>query len=444
MAKIEITLTADYVQSWGLWEGIREIMQNARDGEIEQNAPMHAGITPSGDKLQVENQGVTLPRDALLIGHSTKQKSGNTLGQFGEGLKLGTLALCRLGYPITIYNGDEIWTAGIEKSEKFGRQVLTFHTRKSKAANPKEKLTVSVQGITQEMWDELRGRFLFLQDPDDVIHVPAGSLILDEAYQGCIFVKGIYVANENVRYGYDMPHAEIDRDRRMIRSFELRWEAARIWEQAMTHNEARRRELAEKAFKLLENEAEDVMSMVFHAGEGSPALEALHSAWQERYGEDAYPVGSMSESRELSYYNANGVVCSGALRQTIQKKSGTSEDVKKQLNEAQKVFLSWQDLTEQEKDTLHQAIEMVSEVLPEVSLDIVNVAEFPAQPNTMGYFDPQEGTVNLARGVLEDLAQALHTVAHESAHMVGGDGEAGHTAALGELLSRIAINNLKR
>lgn len=442
MAKVEITMTADYIESWGLWEGIRELMQNARDGEIEENAPMSAGVTPSGDKLQIENKGVTLSRDALLIGHTTKRSSTSALGQFGEGLKLGTLALCRLGYSVTIYNGGEIWTAGIEQSEKFGREVLVFHIKKSRSANPKQALTVSVAGVTQELWDSLRDRFLFLQEPNDMITVPSGKLILDPQYRGRIYVKGIYVADERVNYGYDLPSAAIDRDRQMVKSFDLQWEAARIWEQAMTHEKGRQQELSEKAFEMLEQSAYDMGLFANRAmSANDEVLENLHQVWKEKYGKKSYPVSSMSESRELSYLNAEGVVCSNALRETIQKRTGRVDEIKKELNHVNKRFISWQDLHDDEKLNLGEIVHMVGEVIPEVTLDAINVVEFPDNPDTMGYFDQEAMQVVMARPVLADLANALHTLAHEVPHIAGKDGEAQHTAMVGDLLAKIAINN---
>lgn len=441
MARIEITMTSDYVSQWGVWEGIRELVQNARDGEIDENAPMSVRLTDRG-KLILTNEGATLSRDALLIGHSSKANKQNTLGQFGEGLKLGTLALCRAGYTVTIYNGDEIWQAGIEQSERFGREVLVFHTRKSKAANPRNKLEVAVYPIDKETWAECRKMFLFLQNPQDMIETTRGKLILDEAYRGHIFVKGIFVDRAGSKYGYDMPRAQIDRDRRMLRSFELRFEASRIWEEVIKQDEARQAELTDRLYRMIEENTEEVRDFNI-VNPGDQLTDILYQKWKENYGKDSYPVSSMAESKEISHAGGYGVVCSSPLREVIQRKTGEPAEIKERLQSTNKVMLSYQDLTEDEERILTRVANMIQNVLTSKDiLSMINIVQYPGKPTVQGSFDSSTGMVALAREVLSDEVECLHTLAHEIAHAIGEDGSRSHTEGMGALLAKIAINNL--
>jgi hypothetical protein len=65
MARIEITLTSSYVRNWGVWEGLRELFQNAVDGQTE-GYPMSIRRT-EGNSLIIENEGGSLPRESLEL-----------------------------------------------------------------------------------------------------------------------------------------------------------------------------------------------------------------------------------------------------------------------------------------------------------------------------------------------------------------------------------------
>src|SRR5262245_58987685 len=128
--RYELSVEKSYVGDWGADEGIREFMQNGRDAEIEQNAKLnvsHRVDTAGRGVLVIENEGAVLAKDTLLLGRSTKRDREDLAGQYGEGYKLGALALVRAGYAVRIRNGGEVWTATIERSDKFDSDVLVFH-----------------------------------------------------------------------------------------------------------------------------------------------------------------------------------------------------------------------------------------------------------------------------------------------------------------------------
>lgn len=136
--KIELSIKTDYLPKWGVFEGIRELIQNGRDAEIEFNAPLT--VRHHDNTLVIETTGKTLPHEALLFGFTTKTDKGELIGKFGEGLKLGVLALVRAGYETKIRSGSEIWTPRIERSERFDADVLVFHIEKGR----KEKDRIQV------------------------------------------------------------------------------------------------------------------------------------------------------------------------------------------------------------------------------------------------------------------------------------------------------------
>ena len=70
--KLELTIKTDYMPGWGIWEGIRELVQNGRDAEVEQDALLTVRHRKESDILVIENEGCTLPHEALLLGHTSK------------------------------------------------------------------------------------------------------------------------------------------------------------------------------------------------------------------------------------------------------------------------------------------------------------------------------------------------------------------------------------
>jgi len=191
MAKIQLTIKTSYLPNWGAYEGVRELVQNGRDAEVEHSAPLT--VDWYNDTLRIENDGATVPIKALLLGHTTKLGNSEMIGKFGEGLKLGILALVRAGHPVKIRNGSEVWIPSIERSETFDEDVLTFRIEGGR--DPKNRIRVEVGGITKEAWEKMKECFLFLSKPkkDEQVDTYSGGLLLGPKFKGRIYVKGILV-----------------------------------------------------------------------------------------------------------------------------------------------------------------------------------------------------------------------------------------------------------
>jgi hypothetical protein len=163
-------ITSKYALQWKAWEGVREFVQNWHDGVLstlevegghqdmavsfekqcskEEGMPdvveyravcpadrlnMQHGTTREGGVCVLgklfydkDNKSITmvnvktcLGRNVFLLGHSKKPNREEVIGKFGEGLKLGSLALVRLGYRVTMCTGEERWRFGLEVPKKF-------------------------------------------------------------------------------------------------------------------------------------------------------------------------------------------------------------------------------------------------------------------------------------------------------------------------------------
>lgn len=429
--KLELTIKTDYLPTWGVWEGIRELVQNGRDAETEFQAPLK--VTHQGQTLRIENEGCTLPHEALLLGHTSKSDRGDMIGKFGEGLKLGILALVRAGRPVKIRSGAEVWTPTIMKSDKFNANVLAFDIQNGR--EPKSRVRVEIGGVTEVEWEEMRNKFLFLAKTrkNDVVDTDDGSLLMGEAHVGKVFVKGIFVqTSPKLLYGYNFDNVTVDRDRKMINSWDVEYSTQRIWRGALS----RRPDLFREFMTLIEQGKDDVKGLDTYAAGWMPesAIEKAQERFLKQFGDDAFPVANINESSDVEHLGKRGVVVSDQMRALLTKTMGDLAGLKVKLAaEAIKVY-SYGDLTDAERQNLDSARKLLLDagVADEVVLDIVDFRSDGLQGLYRG-----DQPIQLARKLLVDSNETLATMIHEVSHAHGGDGDKGHVAAIEHNWTRV-------
>jgi hypothetical protein len=430
--RLELTIKTSYLPEWGIWEGIRELVQNGADAETEFGAKLTVRHRSESNTLVIENEGTTLPHEALLLGYTSKVGRGDMIGKFGEGLKLGILALVRKGAKVKIRSGSEVWVPGIVRSEKFNADVLAFSIHKNR--EDKQRVSVEIQGIDKEAWHLIRGKFLFLTPPTAGYRVDThyGSILQGPDYVGKLYVRGILVQeNAPYQYGYDMRDVEIDRDRKMIDQASLRWRLATLWRDALSSRE----DLVPEFLRLVDAQAQDVEGLDAYAAKQLPenVKATITQGFQKRHGENAIPVTNLAESAEVEHLGANGVVCPAALRAILETTLGTVADNKQKLSHLPQHKYSWSDLSTNEKLNLQAAIGLVNSQSP-VTLADIDVCDFRDE----GFQGLRgDGRVMLARKILGDADQTLSVLVHEVAHHAGSDGEKGHVMEIERIWSGI-------
>lgn len=425
MPKIQLTIKTSYLPTWGAWEGLRELVQNGKDSETEFNAPLT--VDWYNDTVRIENEGCTLPLKALLLGHTTKAEDPRTIGKFGEGLKLGVLALVRAGHEVKIRTGDEVWTPSLEDSELFGEKVLTFDVQGGR--KPSNRVRVEVGGIDKDTWNSLKQRFLFLSRvKGDRVETPAGTLLMGADYAGQIFVKGVYVGRDvDLQYGYDFVDGEIDRDRKMVESYDKQNRTRRIWSEALVT----RPDMLNRFNRLLQAQAEDTRGIDEYSAIYIPRELSTQVAaeFTSTYGSDAVPVSNIQESAEIGHLGKRGIVVPRALKAVLSTVFGSTETIKNKLKHEVETQLSWHDLSGAEQANLTEAIDLVGKVEP-LTLDGVDVVTF-RDPGLMGLFN--DGRVQVAKKQLAEFEQVLETLIHEVSHRKGGDGTISHTSEMARI-----------
>ena len=433
MAILQLSLTTGYVADWGTWEGIREILQNALDAEQDG---LSYSVSCKDDILTCTTNGARLDRNVWLLGQTSKADGGYR-GHFGEGLKLGVLALVRAGHKVRIVNDTESWTPSIEDSETFGKPVLTIRTRI--LPKPAGYFRIEVSGISELRWQTYAERFLAFCPAQTGFQGDAfGDLLLDPAHLKRLYVKGIYVQDiEDYACGYNFASVNTDRDRKMVSNWDLQWNAYLVWKQAIGSSA----ELAKKAYDLLGNDAPDLQR--FHCWACSSDVQPLVAIFREVHGELAIPVTSITEMQKVEHYGMRGIFTAQALSEALRcERSLSIDQAQKTHGNAIKQIHTRDELSIREQITLDQALDLITEPaithdFPDLR-DCLQIVQFRC-PDTYGQYDNtgDQLLISLGRQCLLDLPNTIQVLVHELAHCCGADGDVRHERAEGMLFSHI-------
>lgn len=417
MAKrIELTLKTDYVPDWTLQDCIREFLSNAKDAELELGAKM--AVTHSGTTLTITNEGCTLCQEMLLFGHTTKRQVDGMIGQFGEGSKLAALVAARLGIPLTILTGAEKWVSRVEPSKVFDADVLTFHITNGRKFQ--DRVQVTLQNISKEVWEDLQKNFLFLcpPDPSETMQDYGIRVMLNPLYKGRIYCKGVFVTlQDKLEYGYDLNDLGIDRDRKMVNPYSLATSIRTAWVELLYRHYDRALPLFRH---LLSDNAEDLKSIDPYTATifGHRVCQDLWDGFVAEHGTLAHPVDDLSDSSELAHFGINGVLLPSSYVAVLQVAGGSVLDLKKKVGESVECYYTYEELTEAERTSILTAVSLVGKVRSLTTND-VKVVSFKRK-DIWGLY--RAGEILVGRPLLSNPSQTLRCVIHETAHRKGVDG----------------------
>lgn len=301
MKKIELTIASDYVPSWGIADAMRELFQNALDQEIQCNDNKASWEYDAATQtVSISNKKSVLTTNSLLLGSTTKSGDAATIGQFGEGYKVATLVLLRNNKPVVFYNYGcrEVWRPRFVKSRRFGADVLTFFidTKHPWSSVPNDDLTIKIHNISEDEWNNIIvPTNLHLRTDYTVINDTEFGQILD--IPGKVFVNGLFVCDyAEYKYGYNFKPGvlRLDRDRKLVSDFDLKWLASKMWRVAKGPDAILR------VAKLLEAGAADVQYIVDTSID--PLVDIAREAYlqfTEEYGSNAVPVSNQHEASKV-------------------------------------------------------------------------------------------------------------------------------------------------
>lgn len=237
MSRYELGMSLDYPAGWTAVDAIREMFQNALDEEAQNpENKWYFNYDKDTSTLRIGNKSSKLNKKTLLLGVSTKRDDAKTIGQHGEGYKVGVNVLLREGFGVIVYNyaEKEVWHAKVIKSRRYQANIVVFDIEKYIFKSvPEQSLIFEVTGITEDLYKEITEKNLWLQnDLGEVIECGSkGKALLDPKYKGNIYVKGLYVCNRDfLEYGYDLAPEllKLDRDRSLVDSFDLQYALGKL------------------------------------------------------------------------------------------------------------------------------------------------------------------------------------------------------------------------
>ncbi len=422
----ETDIKKDYRPKWGFWEGVREVIQNAKDAQTEHGARMT--VEYRGSMLVVHNEGCTLDREALLFGHSSKVGREELIGQHGDGFKVGMLALVRAGHRVTVRTGSESWKPSIQRSNTFKADVLVWQITTGLVYQ--NEVTISLTCLASQ-WANVKGRFLFLRQPHpNDVKTEWGTLLGAPDLDGSVFVKGIFVFHdEKLQNGYDLKKGKVDIDRKMVEDNDLRWRVANILSaasQSIAH--------ADRTLAMIEDNAKDADYLRYLGEVPTPLADRAAEKFFNRFGSLAIPVGSLEQAARLEHLGRRGIVVGDIMRNILSVRVASYESIINSLDARIKhTFTSRDDLAPNELASLHAARMLLQAAGVEETYH-VNVVDFVDQ--TLGLY--ANGEVYLSRATLANKHSALETLVHEVAHHLGGgDGEKSHVVHIERIWSQI-------
>lgn len=284
----KMSLDVEYVKDWDVQDALREVFQNS----IDHNDWFW---NYHNKELQIVSNNATLSTRTLLLGHS--KKNGDAIGKFGEGYKLAMLVLCRLGYSPIIRTGKEVWKPKLINSRTYQTQQLVFDV--SDGYDQYENIQFIIPNIDNQVFSDLMDRNLHVRKPTIGWQTRYGQ-ILTEDYAGKVFVGGLYVCNIDMRHGYDLNPSciNLDRDRRLVRDFDLQWLTCQMWKETEEYD---------YLLTLIKEDAPDVKyldSFTYSAKQG--LADKAAEAFLDEHGPEAVPVVDnydISQAKEQGHEN---------------------------------------------------------------------------------------------------------------------------------------------
>lgn len=373
MRTYELSLTTNYVMDWDFSMAIREIIQNGTDQETVDPYNRFS-IEYRDGVIRFINTRSKLKINTLLLGRSSKSGNDETVGQFGEGYKIGALVLNRLGKTFTIYNNgrNEIWRSRFVNSRRWHDQIFVFDVEDH--PTDEQELVIEVGNVTPEEYEDLQSKWLGFLDDYKRINTTYGEILMDPEQKNRIYVNGLFIScNAELQYGYNFKPAylKLERDRKSCDTWDAQKLTGKMLSEAFDKGEIDGSDI----YELVEDEADDVGVMPF-INKNDNVCACLVQKLEEKYQEPekpVIPVTANSDYEKVERYGGRPVFVNYTMGNLL--RSETQNKIKDLMNayetkEGKKYtvkekLMMWLDCYEQQLSV--EAQEKFKEILSELS-----------------------------------------------------------------------------
>lgn len=407
-----LNLSESYVPNWGAWEVARELACNAIDADPEN----WTCETVSDSEILITTTTVPELAELFVIGHGTKSKDTDTIGQFGEGAKMAALAATRT-------KGGMLELRTPSSTVRFVfRKVLgveTLHAEVASSYNgPGFKARIVMPGVAAAY----RGRIV----PD----MPIGPMRRQDSTGMRIFVKGVYVATirGDAIYDWNLDNLDINRDREMVNEWQARWSIGQWLQDNMTERIAR---------ALLYNpEAIEANALEYHYGGNCATM--LAAAFRDVFGGKAVlAIGTEADS----------VAARKGTHVTFLQPKLHAALIAGGVETSGKATNAQYDLVAVDSEPYRAQLAWLRQLDPIVKAPPVTVRVFEVRNDDLrGYAAFSDMIIWLSEGLFSagNELELVRTYCHELAHFMtqAYDGSTGFEAGLDGIAGRLAMHIL--
>jgi hypothetical protein len=456
--------TSTWRQEWGEWEAIRDIVQNA----LDEAEAYQWGYDEEG--LWISDRGKGVAVADFLLG-PPKLKPDWARGKFGEGMKVGALALVRKGYSVSVETvGRDIWVIFLQQKvdgladtlaamwQPNGTRVGTrFHIIGYTGSAFADRFAVNLP----------RGSIIW-ESPSQIttpVHrynqlikyqfkeVAPGATTLQPSR---IYARDIYLRDINSPYSYNLWSFELAPDRHAPKNEPDMWvDIGRLW--ACVNNV----ELLEGFLQWVTdppvvrtdesyNVSMDIWSMSKEPISGERYADFVkrnaiswQAAWRRTFGNNAVIRTTDRWDGTVKHLGYYSVSVQWGVRDTLSKAITTDEE----LVRASQKRLREVEIIPDERLTLRQLAHLklarkIATYFHYPDIAGVYAALIPPASDrvrTAGMYSRTTREVYIASDQLERGRSTIDTVVHEIAHHTSGaeDLEEGHSQAMTYVAARV-------
>lgn len=300
----ELSLTPTYVLDWDFKMAVRELIQNGIDQQATNpKCTFSMEFVPNENdstrgKILFTSKQSRLKVNTLLLGCTSKEDDTLTVGQFGEGYKIASLVLNRLGKTFIVHNNmeNEIWVARFKNSKKWRGKILVFFVDKVDQIDSND-LVIEVGNVTDDEYSLLQEIWLGYEADDsyEKIETSYGEILLDNWAKGEVYVNGLYIeCHSQFKYGYNFKpeYLRLERDRKSCDSWLAQKLTAKMVSEAMVNGDME----IETVHSMIEEDLDDVTNIDYCSYEQKQnVVDSLKEVFDEQHDKGSIPVTDQSD-----------------------------------------------------------------------------------------------------------------------------------------------------
>ena len=399
MDEIPYSMIYSYAGNWGYKEMARELEANARD----THTPVKVYV--KDNTLIIEDSGEGIKPHHLLLGEH-ENRTGESIGQFGEGLKLAFMLSIKLNLPMIVYSHDYIYHT--EKTITAGKNTFKIvYTW----GNP------SVNGTRVEVsnweyptyYDEL-----FLDESTIIFSTLKGSIIAKSSIDDIskIYVKGVFV-KESSEFGlsYNLIKVSMQKGRSTLENWEINNQIGEIIAQCEDSK------IWELFFKAIESGKQETNITIREWYMSDASKKAMKLGFEKVFGVKTVLQTSIDKSVDAIHRGVHSVISEDKfgtyIREIVSSEIGTDESYLKEVYKEKYQKTTTHKISPEQKVVLGYLRKICKKVGFNAHTSLKIASKDARHP---GIFHPSTGIIDIREDMLWDLQKSIDVLTHELGH----------------------------